>query len=205
MAIPIIDEGDPVVIAPLRDYRGLTFTEAIPVMEEAVVVDCTISLDSQDAAEPTRLPVEAGVDITDHVRVAPTRITLNVLQTNTSIDFLEGSPILDGSRSQDFREQLLDWRDSRRVLAVITKKRIFVNMVITQIDENMIADNAEAYSATLSMEEIIKVDSELVSVSGTATAPAGNRSKLGKKSSKPAKRTVKASALSALGRWLGGG
>jgi hypothetical protein len=196
MAIPIIDEGDPVVIVPFND-PVIEMTEALPV-------DCTISLDSQDAAEPTRLPVEAGVDITDHVRVAPTRITLNVLQTNTSIDFLEGSPIRDASRSQDFREQLLEWRDARKVLAVITAKRIFVNMVITQIDENQVADNAEAYSASLSMEEIIKVDSELVSLSGTATAPAGNRSKLGKKSSKPAKRTVRASALSALGRWLGG-
>lgn len=197
MAIPIIDEGDPVVIVPFND----------PVIEtlEAIAVDCTISLDSQDAAEPTRLPVEAGVDITDHIRVSPTRITLNVVQTNTSIDFLEGSPVIDASRSGDFRLQLLEWRDNRRLLAVITGKRIFTNMVITQIDESMTADNAEAYFANISMEEIIKVDSELVSINGTAQAPAGKRSRYGSKSPKPAKPTVRASALSALARWVTGG
>jgi hypothetical protein len=134
---------------------------------------------------------------------------MNILQTNTSIDFLEVSPVVDASRSKDFREQLLEWRKDRRMLVVITKKRMFNLMVITQIDESMTSDNAEAYSATISMEEIIRVDSELVSLGGSGSAsstpPAGNSSKSGRKSAKPANRAKRSSVLAALGRWVGGG
>jgi hypothetical protein len=53
---------------------------------DILLVDATIKITPEYESEPTELPVESGIDVTDHIRVKPIRITVQGIISETPIN-----------------------------------------------------------------------------------------------------------------------
>jgi hypothetical protein len=53
---------------------------------DLLLVDATLKIMPEYESEPTELPVESGVDVTDHIRVKPIRISVTGIMSETPIN-----------------------------------------------------------------------------------------------------------------------
>jgi hypothetical protein len=165
-----------------------------------VVLDCVKTEAPIDDAEPTELPVEDGADITDHVKLRPTALTLTFVHSEEALDFAQ--PLSDPFRPKDMYGQLLEWRESKQELVVMTPHRVYRNMIITSLAPTWDSTNGRSLTASISFRQIIKVSTKTVELAAS-TSPKAMK-KRGKKTAKVAKEGPKKSAYRALSDWVGG-
>jgi hypothetical protein len=192
----LIGLSESTVIVPY-DLDELTLNTS-----DLLEIDCVENEAPSDAAEPTRLPVEEGVDITDHVKIAPGILTLTVKHSENSLNFDEMIESLVPGRSKDFYNQLLDWKNEAQALVIITPHRLYDKYIITDVSPSWDNTNSKAFAGTISFQEIRKVSTDLVQLSAP---PRSKKKKLGVKKIKPVSASKARSALSALSAWSGGG
>ena len=146
------------VIVPQNDTGGLTLSDML-------VPDVATTEAPTNDALPTRLPVENGADVTDHIVIQATRLSLGVVHSNHPPEILG-----DGAnpmRARQFYEDLFRFQQTKLSLTVITPHRVYENMVLTGLPPVWDGTNGESFTATLQFEEIVRVETRIVELERT--------------------------------------
>jgi len=72
---------------PLPEIFTWTDKSGLP---HAVFADAVLNFADDRSSEATEHPIEQGSDITDHVRIHPTRVTLELAHSNTPVEAVAG-------------------------------------------------------------------------------------------------------------------
>jgi len=139
-----------------------------------VELDASIEESHVGRVEKSTHPVEAGSDITDHLRRLPDKLTIRGVITNTPISFLASitsrSPVTgDVGFAQDrvdlgYRE-LLRAKDAGDIGTVVTSLREYKNMAITSLSVSRNANSGNILDISIELEEV------LISTTETIEAP----------------------------------
>lgn len=151
----------------------------------AINVDAFITRSASLSSSVTRAPVEDGSNINDHVILDAVELTLEGLTSDHPVDLLAGNVAalagvatdilgdaagafgLGGdSRSFKAREALEEaWREKTR-LEIVTRLRVYKDMVIEQLEWNESADVGEALAFRMRLIEIRTVKLQTVASTG---------------------------------------
>ena len=122
----------------------------------------TINEDAQDELEITQHPVQQGANIADHSFKKPTTLKTKI-QANDN-----DAPI------DEIYESLLKIQNDRSPVKVVTKKRVYQNMLLKVVQETTDETTENVLALTLTLEEVI-----IVNVSPTIVPPRSKQSNPG--------------------------
>lgn len=91
-------------------------------ISETITIDASLSEDHVYRNTPTRLTIEDGSKITDHISIEPNRLEMTVLFTDTPIsnyDITEQFGTFEG-RAKQFFQKLKAIRDQKKIVTIIT-------------------------------------------------------------------------------------
>lgn len=135
-------------------------------------VELDASIDETHTAENdiTQFPVEEGVDISDHVRKQPNRLTIRGIVTDHPIVGISRgvgviAPTLTSGRSLDAYQRLLTMLEEAQRISVVTSLRQYENMVIESMEVPRNAQRGHAVEMFLQLREI--KTASLVAIAGT--------------------------------------
>jgi len=111
----------------------------------AVELDASLEESHTASNEVTQFPVEAGVDITDHVRRQPDRVVIRGVVTDHPLG-IPGSIV---SRSLDAYQRALLMVQEAQLISVVTTLRQYQNMVVEQLE--VPRDNRRGTSVEMSL------------------------------------------------------
>lgn len=136
-------------------------------------VDCVDQETHEWTNDVTTNPVENGSPIADHVIIQPDRITIAAFISNAPVlGFLDGisSFITDGFNGEDRTQaaftKLYQLRESKALISIYTRYKLYTNMVITNISVPRRPDDGDAINFTI---EAIHVN--IVSTATTTLPP----------------------------------
>ena len=121
--------------------------------------DVTIEEQHNDSAGITDHPVERGAAITEHAYRNPAQLTVVVGYSNSS-----SSAGGDSSYVQRIYEQILALQNTYEPFTVVTGKRRYRNMLIQSLATTTDAKTENALILTVSMREIIVVETRSTTV-----------------------------------------
>ncbi len=157
--------------------------------EQSLTFDATVREAPESTATITEHPIEEGADISDHVRKDLDRISLQVVVSDTPIvnpaDHNDGSQgsiqsvqlsgqegeltraqvlVFDGgvTRVRSVYEELLDLMGNGTRVRVMTRLRELEDMVVKRVSPIREADSGDSLVATLELQQISVVSSEIV-------------------------------------------
>ena len=116
-----------------------------------------------DAEWPTS-PVEDGADVSDHCHLSPEELTLDGLVTD---DNEEG----DLDRAKAAYEALLDIRNARELVTVVTDLRVYESMGILSVSTSVGKDTGKAVNPSVTLRQIRIVNSVSIPVPPDVLSP----------------------------------
>lgn len=128
----------------------------------AVELDASIDESHASANEITQFPVETGVDIADHVRRQPDRLTIRGLITDHPITW---GGAFRSDRSKDAFENVLNILNEAELITVVTSLRQYQNMILESVDVPRNSRLGHAVELSLSFREVLTA--EVTSTAGT--------------------------------------
>ena len=166
--------------------------------------------------EITDHPVESGADISDHARIMPKMVTLRGGVSDSppsalGMGFVNwASSLLGGgvqsSRSQEFFEKLLQLQENLEPFDIMTRRRLYQNMLITSLTIPDEPNTANALLFTAECKEIIIVNTEVTSVPPRASQQNPNRTGgVANTGNKQAGSTTTSKRVSIMASGAGGG
>lgn len=117
----------------------------------AVELDASLQENHTSSNEVTRFPVEQGVDITDHVRRQPERITIRGIVTDHPIVYRQRGI---ERRSIEAYQDFLTMMDEAQLISVVTTLRQYENMVIESMEVPRNAALGNSVEVNLTMTEV---------------------------------------------------
>lgn len=178
-----------------------------------VQFDAALSETHRKSNEVTAHPVEAGVDVVDHIRPLPEEIEISGVVSDTPLVYLPSlrapSPITDDLTHPSDRADIAYWElnrimDEGELIDVITKLREYENMAITSFTVDRDAATGNVLNASLSLRQVVTVESQTVAAPEPVDKGNTKSKSLGKKtaatasSANAAAATGSGSALNAL-------
>ena len=124
--------------------------EALPF--GAVELDASIDEKHVSANKVTQFPVESGVDITDHVRQEPDRVTIRGIVTDHPIGHRWYGSI--AGRGVDAYGKALYMLAEAQLVTVVTSLNTYQDMVIESLEVPRDAKRGHAVEMTLNLREI---------------------------------------------------
>lgn len=118
----------------------------------AVEFDASIEESHVNENEVTQFPVEQGVDITDHVRRQPDRVTLRGIVTDHPIRLGGGLGI--SGRSLDAYGKVLYMMANAQLVSVVTSLNQYEDMVIESMEVPRDSTRGHAVEMTLQLREV---------------------------------------------------
>jgi hypothetical protein len=97
------------------------------------VFDATFRIGHSQEAVPTQNPIQTGANSTDHVRLDPARIVLEIGMSDAMQSYISGQFTGNSSRSVSAFQVLDALRAQRIPLTVTTRLKTYTNMIITNI------------------------------------------------------------------------
>lgn len=141
-----------------------------PVSPITVIPDLAIRERHRDALGITAQPIQNGAAITDHAYKLPAELELEYGWSNSSVkalssDFTDSTSI-SGGLLDNFGEgyvrqvyqTLLKLQSSRQLCKIVTGKRIYKNMLITEVSTETSADTAYSMFVTCRCVEVFIVN-----------------------------------------------
>lgn len=166
MALPV---GSSIVsdLDSLKEQFGL-----IPVMIGDVHVDVVKSYSAPVYVELTEFAVEAGMAVSDHRRVLPQSVMMEIVLTDPSTAGLAiAKAAISGTLESDLangwrdkRDRLLEISNSDKLITVQTPEKLYSSFTITSIRDERTAQTLNSFSCTVEMRELRKVSSALADV-----------------------------------------
>lgn len=136
-----------------------------------IAVQVIISEDTNDTLSITKQPVQTGASITDHSFKEPTVLSMRILQQNN--DLVSGFlSTFSGNGLAAIYQQFLDLQSSRSPFNVITKKRIYKNMLVAVLRQNTDKSTENILSLEVQLQEVILVS---IGVSQISPLNQGNK------------------------------
>lgn len=136
-------------------------------IDEAIVLDASLSERHSSNVEVTVHPIEDGADPTDHARQLPDSLQLEGLFSNTPLDPAEartrGNTAAGASGyAQDQDKRMLDLLSSRRPVTVRTERKTYRNMILVSYEVPRDAKIGDAVKFSATFKEVRFVKSEIV-------------------------------------------
>lgn len=170
----------------------------------SIVFDAVNDIAPTHADTVTRLPVESGAKISDHIETQPVSVSMMVYHSNAK----QSESDTDDLRAVSMYESLLALQKSREIITLITSARAFDNMVITSISPNFAAGLGSNFVCKIQVEEIVTAETRIVALQKPKPKPTNNRNKKkkdeGTKPTQQASEQTKQSALAKLRNWIHG-
>lgn len=118
----------------------------------AVQLDASLEETHTSQNAITQFPVEQGVDITDHVRQQPDRVSIRGIVTDHPLG-LGGGGLVSG-RSLEAYQKALTMLQEAQLISVVTSLRQYQNMVIESLEVPRTAKQGQSVEMSLSLREI---------------------------------------------------
>lgn len=145
---------------------------------DTVVADCTISEGHARELDITEHPVEDGANISDHARLKPEVLSLEVIFSNTVI----GGPAAPG-RAEDAWERLRLLQEQAKLITVVTSLRVYENMVLATLSTPRSAKEGNAVRCQATLRNIKLVKNKTTTVVVTREPLAKKKQSTGKQAS----------------------
>jgi len=142
--------------SPSRSVKGRT--ELIS-LTESVKFDCVISRTHGFSSDVTSSTVEDGSTINDHIIHAPRTLTIEGMVSDYPIDQSAQQSAYESARPRsEAAASILErlWQE-KTLLRVVTRLRVYDDMVIERLDWTESNEEGEALSFSMSLREIHKV------------------------------------------------
>lgn len=114
----------------------------------------------------TEFPVESGATVSDNITLKPVVLTIKALSTDYPFSFLgigEGIPILSTSKSTELFNILVDLRDARTTIDVITGIRSYKNMAIQSLSTPRNQPLSALYFE-ITLKQILTASAQLIKI-----------------------------------------
>ncbi len=162
-------------------------------------IDATLSQEHSFESDVTQYPVESGGDITDHVRPKPVQLSIEGVVSDTPYGELKARRVAALGQlvgvvgksnerilpSQEFRSFMLDIREKRQPVIVVTETRLYKSMILEQFSESIGPDTGDAIKFRCSFREIRIVTNERTVVKVSMPRAAKGKTNLGAKTALP--------------------
>lgn len=122
-----------------------------------ISLDATLSEDHSFTAKATQFPLENGSFVSDHVEVAPIRLNIRGVISDTPLNVLS-----DFNRSIDNFNRLTRLFETKAVLSVITGIRVYQNMVMTSLNVPRDVETGQSLTFEIDLQEMRFVSQNLV-------------------------------------------
>jgi hypothetical protein len=159
--------GLPFGLAPLLDLTGYQYQNTGPLVVPTTNVgarvtrsidpagygfspEVTIEEDADDVLEITQHPVEQGAAITDHAYKRPAELRMQI----------GWSDRYDNSSGNLLYSWILDLQSSRRPFSIVTGKRSYQNMLVSDIRQHTDAKFEYSLMIDISFREILLVNTQ---------------------------------------------
>ncbi len=129
-----------------------------------IIADITIEEEGSDEVETTDHPVEQGAQITDHAYKRPATLLLHVAWSNSSAQ-ANG----DSNYAQSAYQKLLQLQVSRQPQTIVTGKRVYTNMILSNVSQLTNQETEQALFCTVRAKEIIIVTTQTSPVAASTT------------------------------------
>lgn len=129
--MPFLPTEVRLIITRTFDFAG----DAVPAQPVSITCDASISEDHVFKNTITKIPIEDGSIVTDHITLEPTRLETVLLFTDTPVsnfDPLEQFNSAEG-RGRKIFQQLLKFRNDKAILTVTTGLQGYTNMAIEEL------------------------------------------------------------------------
>lgn len=123
--------------------------------------DISIEEVGRDSTFVTNHPVETGAAISDHAFQMPVEVEMRVGWSDSSGGY--------AGYSQDIYQALQDLQTAREPFEVVTGKRVYSNMLISQLEVTTNVQSEYALMARVILREVIIVDTQNTSSVGSAS------------------------------------
>lgn len=186
---------------------------------DTVTLDASIRETHSTRVKITDHPVEQGVDISDHLRQEPDRVTIEGVVTNTPLgntqpafvsvagnqntppfSFLRTS-IYVMNLAENAYYALLDLAGADNLITVVTALRVYENMAMESLDVPRDAKIGQSVKFTATFKEVQIVLNQTVTVARAETQQ-GNKN-LGKVAAQPVEKSWAASGADLLKKGTG--
>jgi hypothetical protein len=141
--------------------------DLIPTIGLPVVFDAVLSITHSGSNEPTSYPVEAGADVTDHIRVKPFEVTLSGIMSAVSSVPGEINPF----RLADFAGALDKLRESGDTITIVTEHEVWLSMAITNVTRREDVSKGRVFSVDVSARQVRIARAIEVDIPAIARAP----------------------------------
>ena len=187
-----------------------------------IELDAVLSETHNNQVRLTKNPVELGADITDHAIVEPKRINIVAQVSDTPLGAAAFGQIVDlvtglfgTSTSQNITRSnaaynaIVQLMEQREPIEVQTKLKLYQNMVITNLSTAQDKDSSRAVLMTLSLEEVLISESEIVKLSseqlqeGSTREQGTSAEKKGRQEPVTPNNTTNKSVLKSVIDWVG--
>jgi len=132
-----------------------------PLLLATWAFDVVTSETYEGGVDWTSHPVESGLEITDHGVINPDRIVLSGIVTDAPFP-TQGLPLPQRARAA--YERLLDLKNSKALLVVVTGLRVMRDMVIESVDLERDSQTGESVRPKVALKEIRIVASVTVPI-----------------------------------------
>lgn len=127
-------------------------------------VQVIISESTKDVLTITRQPVQTGASITDHAYKEPTSLSMRILQQDNSLVSALLSTF-SGNGLAAIYEQFLELQRKRTPFNVVTPKRLYKSMLISDISLTTDKNTENILALDITMQEVILVQIGVAQVS----------------------------------------
>lgn len=118
-----------------------------------IEIDCKIEATHDFAAESTQFPVESGSVISDHIINKPKTLQIHGVVTNSPLVLDD----VDPARMLNTFDKLMDIRDNKYLVTVVTEFGLYENMVMNSLSlpRNAAVGDSLDFSASFGQIEIV--------------------------------------------------
>jgi hypothetical protein len=144
---------------------------------DTITLDASIEESHQFNSKITQFPVETGATITDHIFNEPKRLTIEAIVSNYPLPLPDPALIARTLKyslqpTKKFTDavfqDLMDIRDSRKLITVVTRLKSYDNMAVMSITIPRNKDNQEVLRFTIELQEVTQVSTEKVAANYTS-------------------------------------
>lgn len=134
---------------------------------EFVDLDATINENHDFDTVVTEQPIEAGANISDHVRVVPAKLSISGIVSNHPVSLTQIN--LNPHRAEDALDTLLGYQEDAELLTVDTTLRTYENMLLKRVRVTRGVDTSNIVSMDLDFQELLTVGSLFAAVEPAKT------------------------------------
>lgn len=130
--------------------QTLFFKPTRSLKDGFIIPDCTIEERHSDRVQVTQQPVEYGAMISDHAIILPQEVSIRY-------GFWDGAFLFEFGHADQVYRQLLDLQHEREPFSISTGKRVYSNMILTDMEVTTDQHTENVLIVELHCQEVIIV------------------------------------------------